>query len=155
MPGSARSRPALSRRRTSAFTPWPRRRPAALKAMPARPALYAPPQTPHLSYPELLAVFRTQARLHDLTVVDAEPEALALDRGLIDALLMESGRPLLVVPPGQDVFRARRIILAWDGSGGPPGRRPTPCRSCGPPRPWRWSPCWARRTGPTATRAPT
>ena len=72
---------------------------------------------PHLSYPALLAVFKAQARVHDLTVVDAEPEALALDRGLIDALLMDSGRPLLVVPPWQDVFRARRVILAWDGSG--------------------------------------
>jgi nucleotide-binding universal stress UspA family protein len=72
---------------------------------------------PHLSYPDLLAVFRAQARLHDLTVVDAEPEALTLDRGLIEALLMDSGRPLLIVPPGQEVFRASRIILAWDGSG--------------------------------------
>jgi nucleotide-binding universal stress UspA family protein len=74
-------------------------------------------ETPHLSYPELLAIFRTQARLHDLTIVDAEPESLALDRGLIDALMMDSGRPLLVVPPGQGVFRTQRIILAWDGSG--------------------------------------
>lgn len=74
-------------------------------------------ESPHLSYPELLVAFRTQARLHDLTVIDAEAEVLAPDRGLIDALLMDSGRPLLVVPPGQDMFRARQIILAWDGSG--------------------------------------
>ncbi|MBA1159092.1 universal stress protein [Microvirga mediterraneensis] len=72
---------------------------------------------PHLGYQQLLAVFRAQARLHDLTIIDAEPEALTPDRGLIDALLMDSGRPLLVVPPGQEVFQARRIILAWDGSG--------------------------------------
>ncbi|OAP35091.1 universal stress protein UspA [Sinorhizobium glycinis] len=74
-------------------------------------------ESPHLNYPELLAVFRTQARLHDLTIVDAESESLAIDRGLIETLLMESGRPLLVVPPKQDVFRAERIIVAWDGSG--------------------------------------
>jgi len=73
-------------------------------------------ETPHLSYPELVISFQSQARLHDLIVLDAEPEALAPYRGLIDALLMVSGRPLLVVPPGQEVFRARRIILAWDGS---------------------------------------
>ncbi|NBJ13114.1 universal stress protein [Microvirga arsenatis] len=71
----------------------------------------------HLSYPELLAIFRAQARLHDLTVVDAEAEALTPDRGLIDALLMDSGRPLVIVPPGQEVFHAKRIIVAWDGSG--------------------------------------
>jgi len=74
-------------------------------------------ESSHLSYPELLSAFRTQARLHDLTIVDAEPDALAPDRGLIDALLMDSGRPLLVVPSDRDVFGARRIILAWDGSG--------------------------------------
>lgn len=56
-------------------------------------------ESPHLiSYPELLAVFRMQARLHDLTI----------DRGLIEALLMESGRPLLVVPRKQDIFRAQQ-----------------------------------------------
>ncbi|HEU6441419.1 MAG TPA: universal stress protein [Microvirga sp.] len=70
----------------------------------------------HLSYPELVVAFRTQARLHDLTIVDAEPEALVPDRGLIEALLMGSGRPLLVVPPEWDTFRARRILFAWDGS---------------------------------------
>ncbi|SCY97299.1 universal stress protein [Microvirga guangxiensis] len=74
-------------------------------------------RAPHLSYPDLLAVFRAQARLNDLTIVDAEPEALTLDRDLIEALLMDSGRPLLVVPSDQDVFGTRRIILAWDGSG--------------------------------------
>lgn len=74
-------------------------------------------ESPHLSYPELVIAFRMQAHLHDLTVIDAEAETLAPDRGLIDALLMDSGRPLLVVPPGQDVFRTGQVILAWDGSG--------------------------------------
>lgn len=73
-------------------------------------------ETPHLGYPDLLNAFRSQARLHDLTILDAESETVNLDRGLIEALLMDSGRPLLIVPPGQDGFHARRIILAWDGS---------------------------------------
>lgn len=73
-------------------------------------------EAPHLSYPELLNVFRSQARLHDLSILDAEAEAVDLDRGLIEALLMDSGRPLLIIPPGWDAFRAKRIILAWDGS---------------------------------------
>ena len=71
----------------------------------------------HLRYAELMDVFRGQARLHDLTVVDAEPETINLDRGLIETLLMDSGRPLLIVPQGWEVFRAERIIVAWDGSG--------------------------------------
>lgn len=73
-------------------------------------------ETPHLGYPDLLNAFRSQARLHDLTILDAETETVNLDRGLIEALLMDSGRPLLIVPPGREVFRAKRIILAWDGS---------------------------------------
>jgi hypothetical protein len=75
-------------------------------------------ETPHLGYSGLLNVFRSQARLHDLSILDAESEVVNLDRGLIEVLLMDSGRPLLVVPPGRDVFQARRIILAWDGSAG-------------------------------------
>ena len=73
-------------------------------------------ETPHLGYPDLLNAFRSQARLQDLTILDAESETVNLDRGLIEALLMDSGRPLLIVPPGQDGFHAGRIILAWDGS---------------------------------------
>jgi nucleotide-binding universal stress UspA family protein len=73
-------------------------------------------ETPHLGYRELLALFTQQAHLHDFTILDAEPEAIHLDRGLIETLLTESGRPLLIVPPGRNAFRCRRIILAWDGS---------------------------------------
>lgn len=72
---------------------------------------------PHLQLSELLASFTSLAHVHDLSVTDAEPEAIHPDRDLIQALLMQSGRPLLVVPPGWEAFRARRIILAWDGSG--------------------------------------
>jgi nucleotide-binding universal stress UspA family protein len=69
-----------------------------------------------LSYSELLATFTGQARVHDLTILDAEPVAVALDRGLIEAVLTGSGRPLIVVPRGQDQFKASRVVIAWDGS---------------------------------------
>lgn len=72
--------------------------------------------SPHLRYSDLLASFTTLARLHDLTVLDAEPASLNFDRGLMEALLTDSGRPLLIVPLGQDSFRSERIMLAWDGS---------------------------------------
>ena len=73
--------------------------------------------TPHLRLPDLLASFISLAHVHDLAVIDAEPEAIHPDRDLIQALLVESGRPLLVVPPSWEEFRARRVIVAWDGSG--------------------------------------
>jgi nucleotide-binding universal stress UspA family protein len=73
-------------------------------------------ETPHLSYGELLGSFAAQARVHDLTVIDAEPEGLKADRALIETLLLNTGRPVIVVPPGQEVFRGGRILVAWDGS---------------------------------------
>ena len=73
-------------------------------------------QSPQLSYSDLLASSTALARVHDLTVIDGEPEAISPDRGLIEALLTDSGRPLIVVPPGREIFSSQRIILAWDGS---------------------------------------
>jgi nucleotide-binding universal stress UspA family protein len=73
-------------------------------------------EAPQLSYADLLRSFTAQARIHDLTVLDSEPIALALDRALIEAVLTESGRPLIVVPPGRETFRANRVLVAWDGS---------------------------------------
>jgi nucleotide-binding universal stress UspA family protein len=72
--------------------------------------------SPHLAYPDLLVSFRAQARVHDFAILDAEAEVLNLDRGLFETLLLDSGRPVIVVPPGQDAFAARRVIVAWDGS---------------------------------------
>jgi nucleotide-binding universal stress UspA family protein len=40
--------------------------------------------------------------VHDLIVIDGEPEAVNPDRGLIEALLMDSGRPLIIVPLGRE-----------------------------------------------------
>ncbi|MBZ6078799.1 universal stress protein [Microvirga puerhi] len=73
-------------------------------------------EAPQLAYPNLIRSFTSLARMHDLTVLDAEPVALAVDRGLIEAILTGSGRPLVVVPPGFDKFRMDRVIVAWDGS---------------------------------------
>ena len=73
-------------------------------------------QAPQLAYPDLIRSFSSLARAHDLTVLDAEPIALALDRGLIEAVLTDSGRPLIVVPQGRDTFAGDRIVVTWDDS---------------------------------------
>ncbi|WP_262299514.1 universal stress protein [Microvirga sesbaniae] len=73
-------------------------------------------QAPQLAYPALIRSFTALARSHDLTVLDAEPIALAVDRGVIEAVLMDSGRPLIVVPQGREAFAGDRIVVAWDGS---------------------------------------
>lgn len=73
-------------------------------------------QAPQLAYPALIKSFTALARTHDLTVLDSEPISLAIDRGLIEAVLTDSGRPLLTVPEGCETFAGDRIIVAWDGS---------------------------------------
>lgn len=69
-----------------------------------------------LSYSDLVETFVSRARVNDLAVLDSEPAPLSADRGLIEAALFESGRPVIVVPPGVTEFNGRRILIAWDGS---------------------------------------
>ncbi len=71
-------------------------------------------ETPHLAYGDLINSFVTQARVHDVSVLDAETATINADRGLIEALVFNSGRPVIVVPPEFDEFRCQRIIIAWD-----------------------------------------
>ncbi|MER2268268.1 universal stress protein [Methylobacterium oxalidis] len=73
-------------------------------------------ENPSLSYPDVVSRLAAQARLHDLTVLDAGPRNYDLDRETIEKALFLSGRPVIAVPPGQAAFAARRIIIAWDGS---------------------------------------
>jgi nucleotide-binding universal stress UspA family protein len=71
-----------------------------------------------LPYGEFVGAFLNQARVHDLAVLDAEEHAVDVDRGLIEAALFRSGRPVIVVPPGRIAFSARRAVVAWDGTAG-------------------------------------
>lgn len=72
-------------------------------------------ETPHLSYMELASRLSQDARTHDFTVLDADAGAVSADRGYIESALFESGRPAIIVPPGNAVFAGRRIAVAWDG----------------------------------------
>lgn len=72
-------------------------------------------EAPQLPYPNLIKSLSSLARVHDLTVLDAELIALASDRGLIEAVLIDSDRPFIIVPPGRETFQGRRIVIAWDG----------------------------------------
>ncbi|WP_234051827.1 MULTISPECIES: universal stress protein [unclassified Xanthobacter] len=73
-------------------------------------------ETPQLPYDELAETFVTQARVHDLCVLDAETATVNAERGLIDALLFESGRPVIVVPAAWEEFKHQRVVIAWDAS---------------------------------------
>ena len=82
----------------------------------ARAGVICTTETPSLSYPEIVSRLAAQARLHDLTVLDAGPRLFASNQEMIEKALFLSGRPVIAVPPGHDRFAARRIIVAWDGS---------------------------------------
>lgn len=88
-----------------------------LEADAAAEGVTASVQSPQFDQPGLIASFTALARVHDISVIDAEPEAIHPDRDLILALLAQSGRPLLAVPPGREGFRADRVLIGWDASG--------------------------------------
>lgn len=73
-------------------------------------------ETLQLSYGQLVDAFVAQARVHDIAILNAKRATVDADRGLIEALLFDSGRPLIIVPPGCDTFKHQRILIAWDGS---------------------------------------
>lgn len=72
--------------------------------------------SPQLKRLKLVEGFSKETRLHDLCVLDSESQALDVDRDLIEAALLESGRPLIVVPPEWRAFGAQHVVVAWDGS---------------------------------------
>ncbi|PTM40291.1 universal stress protein [Bosea sp. 124] len=72
-------------------------------------------EAPTLVYADLCDRLLAYARVHDVSILDMEKDAVQRDRGLIEAALFESGRPVLIIPPGSERFSARRILIAWDG----------------------------------------
>jgi nucleotide-binding universal stress UspA family protein len=73
-------------------------------------------KSPQLKRLKLIEAFTKETRLHDLSILDSESQAIDIDRDLIEAALLHSGRPLIVVPPEAKAFTARHVIVAWDGS---------------------------------------
>lgn len=89
---------------------------AEAKALFEREAGQAP-RTDWCSAPtDPLAFLGAQARTADLVVVgrqgpaDGDPGPMAAPTG---AVLMEVGRPVLVVPPGIEHLVAKRVVVAW------------------------------------------
>lgn len=70
----------------------------------------------HAHYGALAAAFARKARLHELTIFDAESDAIGLSRGFLEEALFNSGTPLIIVPKGVDTFQLKNVIVAWDGS---------------------------------------
>jgi nucleotide-binding universal stress UspA family protein len=64
--------------------------------------------------PEVLG---DHARLHDLVVTGSEPGGLLSVRALAEHLVLDSGRPAVVVPRAWcGPFRCDRVVVAWDNT---------------------------------------
>jgi nucleotide-binding universal stress UspA family protein len=74
--------------------------------------------TPESSTPNAAAAFASCARTFDLAVVkQAEADDDQASRAMIEAVLFNSGRPVLVVPYIQKSgFSVKRVMVCWDGS---------------------------------------
>ncbi|WP_311276066.1 universal stress protein [Methylobacterium sp. WCS2018Hpa-22] len=89
---------------------------AEAKALFEREADRGPRTSWRAALAEPTAYLIEQARAADLVVVgrhgpaDGDPGLMAVSAG---ALLMEVGRPVLVVPPGIERLSAKRVVVAW------------------------------------------
>jgi nucleotide-binding universal stress UspA family protein len=71
----------------------------------------------HLVYLDLRSTLVGQARINDLSIFDAQDSPAMPDSGLIETVLFDSGRPVLIVPGVQGATAIpKRVLIAWDGS---------------------------------------
>ena len=95
---------------------WAREQLDEAKALFEREAGAAPKTAWRSALADPLLHLLDQARTADLVVVgrqgaaDGDPGLLAVPTG---AVLMEVGRPVLVVPPGIERLAARRVVVGW------------------------------------------
>jgi len=57
-----------------------------------------------------------QGRVSDLVVLPVSGLPSPAERMLLDAAIFDSGRPVLVLPPGTSAAQPQRVAIAWDGS---------------------------------------
>lgn len=71
---------------------------------------------PHSPFESRSGRFVELARVHDLTILDAADISDTSQRTIVEDVLFDSGRPLLLIPSHGGTVRPRRIAIAWDGS---------------------------------------
>jgi nucleotide-binding universal stress UspA family protein len=70
----------------------------------------------HDHYPSVARRFVLTSRLADVAILQPNSEILSLQKGLIEEVLLASGRPVIVVPRGWEGSAGpERILVTWDG----------------------------------------
>jgi nucleotide-binding universal stress UspA family protein len=70
-------------------------------------------------YGEATSALNVLARTRDLTLLPVGPTVIGEDRGIAEAVLFSSGRPVLIYPEDANIEPAQNfgtVIIAWDGS---------------------------------------
>lgn len=67
-------------------------------------------------FPELRNRVQAAARLNDIAVVDAAPDATGLERELLTEVLFGAARPVIVVPPSATDVSLDTVVVGWDGT---------------------------------------
>jgi len=79
----------------------------------------APRERPSASWSEATgkqaAIVAVRGRLADLIAVAQPDPKLNLGRNTLEAALLETGRPVLLCPPGQVAGIGRHVAIGWDG----------------------------------------
>lgn len=71
---------------------------------------------PDLALDDLTERFNQQARVHDVAVLDGGTDRFENNRYAVEAVLFDSGRPVIVVPQLGESPSPQRLAIAWDGS---------------------------------------
>lgn len=69
------------------------------------------------TYPEVREHLTSCARLYDLVVADAAPDASSMQRELLVDILFHAARPVVVVPLAANAVSLNTVVVGWDGSG--------------------------------------
>ncbi|MGD0633585.1 MAG: universal stress protein [Beijerinckiaceae bacterium] len=68
------------------------------------------------TYAALVRRFAVTARTFDLAILDASQTALGGSNQYVEEALLQSGRPVAIVPEGLKQAKLERGLVAWDGS---------------------------------------
>lgn len=71
---------------------------------------------PHSPFEPRSERFVQLARVHDVAILEASTDSNAAHRAVIEDVLFDSGRPLLLLPRQGGTVTPQRIAIAWDGS---------------------------------------
>jgi hypothetical protein len=65
-----------------------------------------------LSHDDILTSLAIEGRLHDLSIIDLPDDQLTTQRLMIEELLFDTGRPVMIIPKSCKTFVASRILVA-------------------------------------------